>query len=257
MAVVTSLAVVTCGGNSASNQGRSSDAGGGGTSGNGAGGSGANEGGTGVGAGGTGGTTSGGTGGGGAGVGAAGAGGTSMGGTGMGGSNACLTGESECPEMQQDPGESLCLTRDLYCATYDCDPTLDDSLVRQMAACDEPTQWPRTLKRGCGFATVGFTTSILVEWQVFDEGTGELVGAMSSSDTNASPCRSSAGAYESGTQFPDCAEAVSCRLCAADSLAPLCRFDCDCDSIDPGIDPCFAGGSCECYCSELAATAGR
>lgn len=48
---------------------------------------------------------------------------------------------------------------------------------------------------------------------------------------------------------PSCAQ---CSFTSENNLRNLgCRADCDCDTIEIGIDPCFGPDSCECYCRQL------
>lgn len=58
--------------------------------------------------------------------------------------------------------------------------------------------------------------------------------------------------YTSGSRETDCpAAGPRCAHCMRNSEASLCqpeRRECNCQ-LDPGIDPCFAPGSCACYCS--------
>jgi hypothetical protein len=58
--------------------------------------------------------------------------------------------------------------------------------------------------------------------------------------------------YTSASRETDCpAPGPRCARCMRNSEAILCepeRRECDCQ-LDPGIDPCVAPSSCECYCS--------
>lgn len=86
--------------------------------------------------------------------------------------------------------------------------------------------------------------------------TGTLGAAAISRDTQFGPCDRSH--YYGGIELDEYNRLYGCSIvnrCVAcgpsspdDARYPPCRFDCPCVDIEPGIDPCFGGDSCECYC---------
>jgi hypothetical protein len=53
------------------------------------------------------------------------------------------------------------------------------------------------------------------------------------------------------TTCPPCAVCMTATEEVLTSRAANPRPDCDCPTVDTGIDPCMALGSCECFCSSL------
>jgi hypothetical protein len=117
---------------------------------------------------------------------------------------------------------------------------------------------------GCGNETVGWNGGYGGPSETFSLGTGQLVGATLSSDTNFGPCNTFS--YRAGQTLLECPGAVKSVCVPSSSGADAggeaactdgdikllldlpSRPECDC-SRPSGIDPCFGAGSCECWCS--------
>ena len=52
---------------------------------------------------------------------------------------------------------------------------------------------------------------------------------------------------------PTCARCSTLTESSLSDKAKSSRSDCDCPTVDPGIDPCYAPSSCGCFCSSLMA----
>jgi hypothetical protein len=183
-------------------------------------------------------------------------GGTSTGGaSGTGGVTAGAGGVSSvaggtggvagaCPEFDRDRPFTVELTLDAYCAAFDCSTSLDEALRNEEGRCTS-TYGGLTVTRGCGLAELGHFFGYGNSAEVFDATTGELVGASQSSDVSNGPC--GASGYRAGVEFPDCTEVWSCDTCSSGGF-PLCRAECDCPNVEVENDPCFLPDSCGCYC---------
>jgi hypothetical protein len=123
---------------------------------------------------------------------------------------------------------------------------------------------------GCGNETVGWNGGYGGPSETFSLSTGERVGGTFSKDTNFGPCNTFQ--YIAGRTHLDCPDAVR-SLCVPSSTlrdaggeaactdAEMARLrslpsrpECDC-SRDPGIDPCFGPGSCDCWCFKFVPAA--
>jgi hypothetical protein len=203
--------------------------------------------------GGTGGTSSevGGTGGTSSDVGGTGGTSSEVGGTGgTGGANPAGGSGGEC----WNP------TVNNYCSHFECPPSAQapswpsEDEIRQYyednGTCD--VQTVTTDIDECGGVMIGYDDGTSAESYLIISGT--LGATAISRDAPFGPCNQTY--YYSGIEADEwyamCPLLTRCIVCGPplpeQPEYPPCRFDCDCQNIEPGPDPCFGADSCECYC---------
>ena len=147
------------------------------------------------------------------------------------------------------------ISLDEYCALKGgCPTSAEEAATRFAWVCSSEPTPPAFLRYNCGVELVGYDGGYTSGGYLFDEGSGELVGAYDTSDTLYGPC--TASGYYGGVRPDDwCEDEPSCNLCE-EAGGLTCRFDCDC-SQPTGPDPCFGADSCECYCDRLCRSGGE
>jgi hypothetical protein len=75
-----------------------------------------------------------------------------------------------------------------FCADRDCPATRDEAIADLMGLCDVPGASPGSLINTCGVDVVGRGADTFADGYLFDETSGELVGAFTSTDAATPPC---------------------------------------------------------------------
>jgi hypothetical protein len=155
-----------------------------------------------------------------------------------------------------------------FCEHFDCPvsaqapawPTVEEVIehYEDTGVCDEHTVMLD--KDDCGAMMLGYEGESAAESYLFV--TGTLGATAISRDTPFGPCNQTSyyGGIEADEWYATCNVQSRCVACGPPlpenpQYAP-CRSDCECETIEPGPDPCFGADSCECYCYQSSADRG-
>jgi hypothetical protein len=152
--------------------------------------------------------------------------------------------------------------KELSCPDFDEVPTIGAVIeyFRANGVCDESTVWLE--HDTCGAEIVRYEGDGVSERFMFISGT--LGATEITREAPFGPCNLDhyygGITYEQYLEDYGCAIVSRCAACGPSSSEtgyPACRFDCPgCIDVDPGVDACFGGDSCECYCGQARPKAG-